>query len=142
MSIVGALILGQAAVAAGIVSPAVIIITAVTGLGSFALPNFSFAFAVRILRFVFIALGGILGFFGVSVGLVALGALAASIKSFGVPFLAPLAPRGKEGPGLFLRKPVWRQEERPDEINPLNKRKQPEISRGWVKQNPPAGKRE
>jgi len=142
LGIIGTLILGQAAVAAGIVSPIVIIVTAVTGLGSFALPNFSFAFAVRILRFFFIALGSLLGFFGISVGLVIVGALAAGVKSFGVPFFAPLAPKGKEGPGLLLRKPVWQQEERPDEINPLDKRKQPEISRGWVGQNPPAGKRE
>lgn len=142
LGIIGALILGQAAVAAGIVSPMIIIVTAVTGLGSFAIPNFSFAFGVRILRFFFIAMGGLLGFFGVSVGLVIVAATAAGMKSFGVPFLAPLAPKTREFPELFYRKPIWLEEDRPDEINPLNKRRQPEISRGWTRQDPPAGNRE
>ncbi len=62
--IIGAVILGQAAVAAALISPILIIAVAITGIGIFAIPNFSLSFAVRILRFGFIPLGGIGGLFG------------------------------------------------------------------------------
>ncbi|HOV80510.1 MAG TPA: spore germination protein [Bacillota bacterium] len=142
LGIIGALILGQAAVAANIVSPILIIIVAVTGLGNFAIPNYSLAFGVRILRFFFIILGGIAGFFGISAGLVMLVARAVSIKSFGVPFMAPAWPRAGRSPDILTRYPVWYQEQRPDPISPVNKKRQPGISRGWVKGKPPEGKRE
>lgn len=141
LGIIGALILGQAAVAANIVSPIMIIIVAVTGLGSFAIPNYSLSFGIRMLRFFFILMGSMLGFFGISVGLIIMSALATGMKSFGVPFLAPGWPKTKRSPDLLIRYPVWEQEERPDHINTLNKRRQPRISRGWVKE-PPPGKRE
>jgi spore germination protein KA len=142
LGIIGALILGQAAVAAGIVSPILIIVAAVTGLGNFAIPNYSLAFGIRILRFFFILMGGILGFFGISVGLVIIFALTASIKSFGVPFLAPAWPKVRSGKDMLIRYPVWEQENRPDELNTLEERRQPNIARGWVEDNPPTGKRE
>nr|WP_243467533.1 spore germination protein [Acetivibrio straminisolvens] len=62
LGIIGALILGQAAVAANIVSPILIIVVAVTGIGSFAIPNFSMGFSFRILRFVYVFLAAIAGF--------------------------------------------------------------------------------
>ena len=141
MGIIGALILGQAAVAANIVSPILIIIVAVTGLGNFAIPNYSLAYGVRVLRFFFIAMGGVLGFFGISAGMVMAAAAALSMKSFGVPFLSPAWPKAT-GPDQIIRFPVWLDEERPDTVNPLNKRKQAEIARGWTRGEPPEGKRE
>jgi len=141
LGIIGALILGQAAVAANIVSPIMIIIVAVTGLGSFAIPNYSLAFGVRILRFFFIFMGSVLGFLGVSLGMVMVGATVLSMKSFGVPFLAPSWPPAGARDQI-VRYPVFMGEERPDHLNPLNKRRQPEISRGWAAEEPPAGKRE
>ncbi len=142
LGIIGALILGQAAVAANIVSPILIIVVAVTALGNFAIPSYSLAFAVRVGRFIFIALGASLGFFGVSVGLVMLGAMMCSLQSFGVPFLAPAWPRTQDSGDLIIRKPVWKRERRPDELNALNKIKQPGISRGWVEGEPPPGEKE
>lgn len=56
IGIVGALVLGQAAVSASIVSPILIIIVAITGIASFAIPDFSFGFHLRLLRFVFLIL--------------------------------------------------------------------------------------
>jgi len=142
LGIIGALILGQAAVAANIVSPILIIVVAVTALGNFAIPSYTLAFAVRIFRFFFIALGASLGFFGMSAGLVLLGAMMCSIKSFGVPFLAPAWPRTQDSGDLIIRKPIWKRERRPDELNTLNKIKQPGVSMGWVKGEPPAGEKE
>ena len=97
LGIIGALILGQAAVEANIVSPILIIIVAVTGLGSFAIPNFSAGFAFRILRFGFIILAALSGFLGITVGLVLMGLWMVNTKSFGVPFVSPVAPRTTGG---------------------------------------------
>lgn len=132
LGIVGGLILGQAAVSANIVSPILIIIVAVTGIGSFAIPNFSLGYAYRILRFVYIFLGAFAGFFGITIGLFLQGIWFASAKSFGVPFLAPLGPVTKgELVDQILRAPIWKQEKRPDFLNVKNNKKQPKISRQW-----------
>ena len=132
LGIVGGLILGQAAVAANIVSPILIIIVAVTGIGSFAIPNFSLGYAYRILRFVYIFLGATAGFFGITFGLFLQGIWFASAKSFGVPFLAPLGPvtKGEMADQVF-RAPIWKQQKRPDFLNVKNTKKQPQISRQW-----------
>ncbi|MCX7923322.1 MAG: spore germination protein [Clostridia bacterium] len=134
LGIVGALILGQAAVAANIVSPILIIVVAVTGIGSFAIPNFALGFAFRILRFGYIFLGAMAGFLGITTGLFLHGLWLVSAKSYGVPFMSPLAPKVRVGgyENLLARAPIWKQEVRPDYLNPKDTRRQPKISRGWV----------
>lgn len=133
IGIVGALILGQAAVQANIVSPILVILVAVTGLASFAIPYYSLAFSLRIYRFIYIALGSMLGFFGISMGLFAHVALAANLKSFGVPYLAPTGPKTSDWTDVVSVAPVFFQEKRPDYINPLDLTRQPKVSRGWIK---------
>jgi spore germination protein KA len=134
LGIIGALILGQAAVAASIVSPILIIIVAVTGIGSFAIPNFSAGFAFRIQRFGFILLGAVSGFLGLTTGLLLFGLWMSSAKSFGVPYLAPFAPKTFGGfADEILRAPVWKRERRPDYINTKKEIKQSKISRQWIK---------
>lgn len=134
LGIIGALILGEAAVSASIVSPILIIIVAVTGIGSFAVPNFSLAFGFRILRFMYIILGAIAGFFGITFGLFVHGIVFAAEKSFGVPFIAPFAPKTSHAFFKnFIRMPIWKQDKRPDFINPKDIRRQPKISRLWKK---------
>lgn len=136
IGIIGALILGQAAVAANIVSPILIIIVAVTGLGNFALPSYTFATGIRITRFVFILAGATAGFYGISAAFFIVGGIACHLKSFGVPFFSPIAPKTKVNPDIVIRQPAWRQEERGDFLNTPNRRRQPKVSRGWVKKNP------
>ncbi|MDD2212136.1 MAG: spore germination protein [Clostridia bacterium] len=133
IGIVGALILGQAAVQAGIVSPILIIIIAITGLASFAIPNYSISFAFRGRRFIFTILAAFFGFFGISGGLFLFLLSLVNMKSFGVPFLAPISPKTKTGPDVVLRGPVWSMEERVDYLDPLERSRQPNISRGWIK---------
>jgi spore germination protein KA len=134
LGIIGALILGQAAVAANIVSPILIIIVSVTGLGNFAIPSYSLASGVRIVRFMFIFLGATFGFYGISAGIFFLGCTICSMKSFGVPFFVPSAPKVKSANFIpFARQPIWSEEMQGDPINTLNKRRQPKISRGWTK---------
>jgi spore germination protein KA len=133
LGIIGALILGQAAVAANIVSPILIIIVAVTGIGNFASPNFSQGFAFRIMRFGFIFMGSLSGFLGITTGLFILGLVLCHSKSFGVPFVSPFAPKTR---GSFaadvLKLPLWKMESRPDYLNPKDRYRQPKISRGWT----------
>lgn len=134
LGIIGALILGQAAVAANIVSPILIIVVAVTGIGSFAVPSFSFGFGVRISRFFYIILGALSGFLGIATGLFINGIWIAAAKSFGIPFLVPFAPRvSKADSDFILRKVIWKQEWRPDYLNVKKRKSQSHISRGWTK---------
>lgn len=133
IGIVGALILGQAAVQANIVSPILVILVGVTGLASFSIPNYSLSFALRIYRFMYILLGASMGFFGITLGLAIQVVLTANLKSFGVPYLTPAGPRTYQGTDVVTRLPVFFNEKRPDYINPRDAIRQPEISRGWVK---------
>ncbi len=135
IGIVGALILGQAAVQANIVSPILVILVAVTGLSSFAIPYHSLAFSLRIYRFMYIFLGATLGFYGLAMGLFAQIILTANLKSFGVPFLAPTGPKTMAGPDIVFRLPMFFHERRPDYLNPQDIKRQPKVSRGWIRQN-------
>ncbi len=135
LGIIGAVILGEAAVAAGLVSPILIIIVAITGLGNFVIPNFPLGFGVRILRFMFILLGAIAGFYGIAIGIFIFGGLACSMKSFGVPYLSPIVPKTKASLDTILRMPTWLQKKRPDAINPRKRAKSGRIIRGWTKQD-------
>ena len=131
IGIVGALVLGQAAVSAGIVSPILIIIVAITGIASFSIPDFSFGFHLRYYRFAFIILGYIAGFLGISLGLFIYISLLSSIRSFGVFFTTPFAPAtNSKGNGYFLM-PIWKREFRAPFIAPKKQMAQDEISMKW-----------
>ena len=123
LGIIGALVLGQAAVSAQIVSPILIIIVAVTGIGSFAVPTYALAFAIRLIRFLFILVGAFAGFYGMAFGIFVIAGLACSIKSFGVPYFAPVAPKTKSNQDIILSRPIYAHKYRPDYQNPLNKRR-------------------
>lgn len=141
LGIIGALILGQAAVAAGLVSPILIIIVAVTGIGSFVIPYYSLSLGVRIARFAITFSGAIAGFYGVSLASVALCLTACSMKSFGVPFFTPIAPKTKTANDVITRQPAWRQELRPDYLNSSNQKRQGDIARGWMRNKGARGKK-
>ena len=131
IGIVGALILGDAAVNAGIVSPTLIIIVAITGIASFAIPDFSFGFHVRIFRFWFIALGFTAGFLGIGVGLFIYITMLCSLKSFGIPYTTPIVPSYKtKGNGFFIP-PIWKQEYRASFLSPKKQKAQDDISMKW-----------
>lgn len=91
IGIVGGLIIGQAAVSAGIVSPVIVVIVAFTALSSFAIPNDEFSSAFRILKYFLIVLAYFLGFFGIILGLMIIGIHLATLRSFGLPYLMPIA---------------------------------------------------
>ena len=132
LGIVGALILGQVAVAAGLATPMLIVIVAVTGLGNFTMPNYSTALTIRILRFFFIFAGGIAGFYGISLALTAVAAMACHTKSFGQPFLSPVAPRTKINPDVIIRQPIFNQKMRPDPLNTPKRKNISDKPRAWT----------
>lgn len=108
VSIVGALVMGQAAVEAGLVSPQLVIVVALAGITSFLIPDYSFVVALRILKFLFIALAGAFGVFGLMLGYLALGIHLTSLQSFGVPYMSPVTPfKLKDMKDVFIRAPWW-----------------------------------
>lgn len=92
VSIVGALVLGEAAVSAGIVSSAMVIVVAATAIASFTIPHYAMTDTVRLLRFCMMVLSSLLGLYGIGLGLILLVAHTCSLRSFGIPYLAPFSP--------------------------------------------------
>lgn len=135
LGIVGALILGDAAVAANIVSPILIIVVAITGLSSFVIPNFSFGFHLRVFRFAFTILGYIAGFLGIGLGIYVYMVLLCSIKSFGVAYLSPISPNISGFSLKYLVPPFWKQEYRNDFLAPKKQVSQSKFSMVWKKEN-------
>lgn len=114
ISIVGALILGEAAVRAGLVSSAMVIVVAATAIASFASPVYSMAISVHLLRFPLLLLAGSLGLFGVIMGLSAMLIHMLSLRSFGVPYLEPVSPLiFSEWKDALVRAPLWMMNTRP-----------------------------
>jgi spore germination protein KA len=114
VSIVGALVIGQAAAEAGIISNIMIIIVSITAIANFVSPIYSFATASRLLRFLLILFAAFLGLYGVLLVIVAMVAHLSSLRSFGVPYLAPIAPFIIEDQeDVFVRFPYWLMKKRP-----------------------------
>jgi spore germination protein KA len=118
ISIVGALVLGQAAVEAGLISAAVVIVVSITAITSFVITNYGMSNAIRLLRFVFIFLAGTLGLYGITIGLIILCLHMCSLKSATVPYLLPYGPynRGDKKDGL-VRFPLRVLKQRPEGIS-------------------------
>lgn len=92
VSTVGGLVIGQAAVSAGFISPVTVIVVALTAISSFTLPSYAAENSIRILRFALIIMAAILGSVGVILGLMVILAHLCSLRSFGIPYLSPFAP--------------------------------------------------
>ncbi len=131
IGIVGALIIGQAAVQAGIVSPLLVIVVATTALASFTIPNYNLNLAVRISRFIFLIAAAFLGFYGIAIFFcVALVRLSVQ-KSFGVPMLSPVAPSQDSSPDVIVKGPVFMHNQRPAYMQTLRSWRQQPITRPW-----------
>lgn len=125
IGIVGALILGQAAVEASIVSPILIIIVALTGICSFSIPDFTLSFHSRTLRFIFTMLGALVGFLGLAAGLIVYILILSDIKSFGVSYFQNIFKRG------LILSPAWQRENRASFLHTKRPKEQDKISMAW-----------
>ncbi|WP_202914648.1 spore germination protein [Paenibacillus antri] len=131
IGIVGALVVGQAAVEAGIVSPIMVIVVALTTIGSFASPSYSAAIALRMLRFPMMAAAAMFGLYGIMLFLILIVIHLCSLKSFGVPYMATLTPfRRKDVKDSFYRAPLYRMKERPTFFVPGDATRMGEHSKG------------
>ena len=116
---------------AGIVSPILIIIVAITGITSFAIPDYYLAFHCRVARFAYIILGYFAGLLGIAVGSFIHILIATKIQSFGVSYLDPYIPaKGNISNGLF-NSPAWKREKRSDFLDTKREEKQEHISMKW-----------
>ncbi|MCL6637275.1 MAG: spore germination protein [Alicyclobacillus sp.] len=117
ISIVGALVIGQAAVQAGMASAPMVIIVSITGIASFTIPRYNFAVAIRMLRFPMIILAGTLGLFGIVLGGLLVLAHLCSLRSFGQPYLQPVTPLVWSGlRDVLVRAPHWLQPVRQSKV--------------------------
>lgn len=112
VSIVGALIIGEGAVAAGLVSATVVIVIALTAVASFIVP--ALTEVMTIYRFFFLLLGGVMGLYGITCGIFLVLTQAVSLRSFGVPYTSSIAPMSRSGLKDFVpRFPLWAMKLRP-----------------------------
>ncbi|MHB1407962.1 MAG: spore germination protein, partial [Desulfitobacteriaceae bacterium] len=119
LSIVGALVIGESAVTAGLIEPIIVVIVAFSTLASFVVPGYNAAISLRVLRFPLILLSAVLGFFGLLLGAMFYLMHLVSLRSFGVPYFAPVAPLFlKDMRDMYVRLPWWKQSERPTYYRP------------------------
>ncbi|HLS61033.1 MAG TPA: spore germination protein [Virgibacillus sp.] len=118
IGIVGALILGQAAVEANIVSPIVVIVVALGGLSSFAIGDISLNFAVRLIRLVMIVSASLFGVYGIMASFTMGLFYIVSLTSFGVPYFAPFIPNHTPSKDTVFRKLIQNEKFRPGYIKP------------------------
>ena len=127
ITIVGVIIIGQAAVQAGLVSQFMLIVVALTAIAAFATPVFSLAITERLLRFVLLALASVLGFFGVLAGVYTIFLHLVSLRSFGFPYLQPLGPViVSDLKDTVVRVPLWAMRTRPRLVVPGDRVRQAE----------------
>jgi Bacillus/Clostridium GerA spore germination protein. len=121
VSVVGALVIGDAAVKAGVVSSSMVIIVSITGIASFIIPRYNLSLSVRVLRFFMMILAGTFGLYGMFIGFLVVLIHMAKLNSFGIPYLTPLAPLDLSGlKDVLIRVPWSFMNKRPEYINKKN----------------------
>lgn len=124
VSILGALVVGQAAVQAGIVSAPMVIVVSLTGIASFTIPHFNASISLRMLRFPIMIAASILGIYGMLVLLLLILGHMANLRSFGVPYLSPLGPISiGDLKDVLMRAPWSMMEKRPSFLGVQNARR-------------------
>ncbi|MFC5449006.1 spore germination protein [Paenibacillus aestuarii] len=109
VSIVGALVIGQAAIQAGLVSAPMVMVVAITGISSFMIPQYSASIPLRLLRFPLMLLAGSFGLLGMMLGILAIISHMCILTSFGVPYMSTMAPMNvTEMKDVLIRAP-WKQ---------------------------------
>lgn len=125
ISIIGAIVIGQAAVQAGIVSAPMVIVVSITGIASYIIPHFELGLALRLLRFPLLILGGTTGLIGVFIATFIVFGHLVNLESFGTPYMQPLAPLIlKDWKDVFVRVPSPAMKTRSTAFTTKNARRQ------------------
>ncbi|MFC0329209.1 spore germination protein [Paenibacillus sepulcri] len=131
ISIVGTLVIGQAAVDAGLVTAGMVIVVSITAISNFVMPAFNMGIAARILRFGLMALGATFGLFGVFLGIILITVRLCNLKSFGVPYMSPMAPiHFKDQKDSLFRVPLPWMQLRPGSMKTKNRVRQKHYADG------------
>jgi len=121
IGIVGGIIVGDAAVRAGITSPFMVIIVAITAISSFIIPSYSAAIAFRVIRFPIMILAATLGMYGILLSFIFINIHLVVLKSFGANYMSPVAPvRVHDWKDTFVRVPLQLMRRRPEFIDPID----------------------
>ncbi len=116
VGVVGGLVIGQSAVEAGLVAPIMVIITALTTVSIFMIPNYSFNVTLRLINFIMMVLASFLGFYGIILGVIAIAIHLCTLTCYGVPYFAPFGVMGKEIRDFqdsIIRIPIGKMKRRP-----------------------------
>ncbi|APH06121.1 spore germination protein [Bacillus weihaiensis] len=124
IGIVGAIIIGQAAVQANVISPIIIIVVSLSGLSSFTISDISFNYTVRLTRFIFIFAASFYGIYSLTGAFLLWVMYLFSLRSFGVPFLSPASPYSLSSNDTFFRPILKKEKYRPNYLLPKDIRKQ------------------
>lgn len=121
IGIVGGIVIGQAAVQAGLTSNILIISVALSAIASFITPSYVMSASIRLLRFGLILLAGCWGNFGLAVGVTAIVIHMCGLKSFGSSYLTPVAPfKPRDWKDFFILAPLRFLNTRPTQSNSPN----------------------
>lgn len=122
VGVVGGIVIGDAAIRAGLIGPTLLIVVALTTIASYSIPNYDLASAIRILRFPLMLAASVFGLFGLAAGLIAIGIHLTVLKSFGTYYLSPIAPqRFQEMKDSLVRFPYASLHLRPKSFAPLDR---------------------
>lgn len=125
IGVVGGIVIGQAAVQAGIVSNIMVIIVAITAISSFIIPDYDMSSSLRLLRFPMMIMASLFGMVGIVIGLMIIGAHLISMESFGVSYGSPVAPiRLSDWKDVWIRVPMWKMKKRPVSADPTQLKRQ------------------
>ncbi|RAV20388.1 spore germination protein [Paenibacillus contaminans] len=125
VGIVGGIVIGQAAVQAGIVSNIMVIVVAFTAIASFIIPNYDMASAIRLIRFPMMLIASMFGIVGITIGLMTLIGHIIALETLGTPYGIPFAPvRFSDWKDTFVRLPLWQMVKRPHGAKPQQFRRQ------------------
>lgn len=138
IGIVGALVIGDAAVSAHLVAPQMVIVVAITAIGSFAVPSMEASYPIRLLRFPLMLLAAAFGLYGVALGVMGILIHLLQLRSFGFPYLEPLAPlKGRELQDVLMRAPRWQMMVKPQFQGNTLQTENVFQKRFWERRNPP-----
>lgn len=125
IGIVGALVIGDAAVSAGLVSPPMVIVVGLTTISSYANPSYNAAISIRLLRFPFMIAASVFGLYGIMILFFLLIIHLCQLKSFGVPYMAPFGPLNwRDLKDTVVRVPWEFMIQRPSIFRPQDKQRQ------------------
>lgn len=126
IGIVGGIIIGDAAVKAGIASPSLIVVVSITAIASFIMPSYNIAIAFRVIRFPILFIAAVLGLYGVILGFIIIVIHLANLKSFGVNYNAPFMPIiVGDFDDTIIHAPIKYSNKRPQMLEPLDLYRQP-----------------